>query len=68
MASVLKEVARETKGRAVIGLVMVSDRELTRAFAITRIPAIFVVRNAEVTASFLGVVPKGRIEQALRGS
>ncbi|MEW6530849.1 MAG: thioredoxin family protein [Thermodesulfobacteriota bacterium] len=68
MASVLKEVAGETKGRAVIGLVMVSDRELVRTFAVSGIPAIFVVRNAEVTASFVGVVPKSQIEQALRGS
>jgi len=68
MASVLNEVAGETKGRAVVGLVMVTDRELVRAFGIRKIPAIFVVRNAQVTASFVGFVPKAKIEQALRGS
>lgn len=47
---------------------MVTDRELVRAFGIRKIPAIFVVRNAQVTASFVGFVPKAKIEQALRGS
>jgi thioredoxin 1 len=66
MASVLDEVAGETKGRAAIGLVMVNDRELARTFGIKRIPAIFVIRNGEITASFVGVVPKMAIYQALK--
>lgn len=66
MVSVLNEVAGETKGRAIIGLVMATDRELVRTFGIRKIPAIFVVRNAEITASFIGLVPKKAIEQALR--
>ncbi len=68
MESVLNEVARETKGRAVIGLVMITDRELVRTFGIRKIPTIFVVRNSQITASFVGVVPKAQIQQALRGS
>jgi thioredoxin 1 len=68
MVSVLNEVARETKGKAVVGLVMTTDRELVRMFGITKIPTIFVLRNTEVTASFVGVIPKARIQQALRGS
>ncbi len=66
MASVLGEMAGETKGRAVIGLVMVSERDLTRAFEITKIPTIFVVRNAQVVASFVGLVPKGQLEKVLK--
>jgi thioredoxin 1 len=66
MASVLNEVAGETKGRAIVGLVMVTDRELARMFGIRKIPTIFVMRNAVVTASFVGVVPKKAIEQVLR--
>jgi thioredoxin 1 len=68
MESVLNEVARETKGRAVVGLVMTTDRELVRTFGIRRIPSIFVVRNGQITASFVGMVPKAQIQQALRGS
>ena len=66
MVSVLNEVAGETKGRAIVGLVSATDRELVRTFGIRKIPTIFVVRNAEITASFIGLVPKKTIEQALR--
>jgi thioredoxin 1 len=66
MVSVLNEVAGETKDRAIVGLVMATDRELVRIFGIRKIPAIFVVRNAEITASFIGLVAKKEIEQALR--
>jgi thioredoxin 1 len=68
MASVLSEVAGETRGRAVVGLVMVSERELVSAFGIRKIPTIFVVRNAEITASFVGVVPKAQIHKILNDS
>ncbi len=68
MASVLSEVAGETRGKAVVGLVMVSERELVSAFGIRKIPTIFVVRNAEVTASFVGVLPKAQIHKILNDS
>jgi thioredoxin 1 len=68
MASVLMEVAGETKGKAIVGLITVSDRELVRTFGITRIPTIFVLRNAEIRASFVGVVPKAQIQQLLKGT
>jgi thioredoxin 1 len=66
MASVLNEVAGETKGQAIVGLISTTDRELTRMFGIRKIPTIFVVRNKQVTASFIGLVPKKTIEEALR--
>ncbi len=66
MASVLSVVAGDTKGQAIIGLISTTDRELTRMFGIRRIPTIFIVRNTEITASFVGIVPKQEIEQALR--
>jgi thioredoxin 1 len=68
MESVLNEVARETKGKAVVGLVMTSDRELVRAFGIRKIPTIFIVRNAQITASFVGVLPKAQVHRLLTGS
>jgi thioredoxin-like negative regulator of GroEL len=66
MASVLAEVARETKDQAIVGIVMTSDRELVRTFAIKKIPTTFVLRNAELKASFVGVVPKSQIKLALK--
>jgi thioredoxin 1 len=68
MESVLNEVARETKGKAVVGLVMTSDRELVRAFGIRKIPTIFIVRNAQIAASFVGVLPKAQVHRLLTGS
>ncbi len=68
MESVLNEVARETKGKAIVGLVMTTDRELVRTFGISKIPTIFVLRNTQISASFVGIVPKAQIHQVLRGS
>ncbi len=66
MASVLTQLAGETKGKAIIGLVMATDRDLARTFGVSKIPTIFVVRNAEIKASFVGIVPKATLEQILR--
>lgn len=68
MASVLSEIARETEGRAIIGLVPIHDRELVRIFGIKRIPTIIVIRDTQLTASFVGIVPKAQIERLLKGT
>ncbi len=62
----MTEVARETKDKAVIGLVMVSDRELVRTFNIRRIPEIYIVRNNQISAKYTGVVPREKIMQELK--
>jgi thioredoxin-like negative regulator of GroEL len=68
MASVLNEVAGETKGKAIIGLVESSDKELARMFGVRAIPTIVVVRNTQIDGSFVGVVPKEQIHRLLKGS
>jgi thioredoxin len=65
MASVIREVASETKGKAVIGIVMTTERDLVRTFNIRAIPATFIVRNGQIVESFVGVTPKGRIMKLL---
>jgi len=65
MVSVLKEVAKETKGKAVVGIVMTTERDLVRTFNIRRIPATYVIRNGEMVESFVGAVPKKRIKDLL---
>jgi len=47
---------------------MVNDQELVRTFGITKIPTVFVVRNAQVTATFVGIVPKAEIKRLLTES
>jgi thioredoxin-like negative regulator of GroEL len=68
MASVLNEVAGETKGSAIVGLVMVQDRELAQMFGVRKIPTIVILRNTQITGSFVGVVPKEQIRQLLKGA
>ncbi len=68
MASVLNEVAGETKGKAIIGLVASSDQDLARMFGVRAIPTIVIVRNTQISGSFVGVVPKEQIHQLLKGS
>jgi thioredoxin 1 len=66
MASVLSELATETKGKAIVGIVMVSQRDLVRAFGVSKIPTTFVIKNTEIISSFIGVVPKGKIQDTLK--
>lgn len=66
MASVLTDVAKQTRGKAVIGLVMVSDKELVRTFGISKIPATFVVRDAQIAESFVGTASKEKIAKLLQ--
>jgi thioredoxin-like negative regulator of GroEL len=68
MASVLSKVARETKGQAIVGLVPATDNVLARMFGVRRIPTVIVVRNAQITASFIGVIPKEAVEKLLNES
>lgn len=65
MASVLNEVAKETEGKAVIGLVMTTERDLVRTFGIRKIPTTYLVRNAQIAESFVGTAPKEKIKNLL---
>lgn len=62
----MKELAGDMKGRAIIGLVRESERELFKAFGVKGIPAIFVMRNAEVRHSFLGTQNKDFLAKVLK--
>jgi thioredoxin-like negative regulator of GroEL len=66
MASTLTEVAGETKDKVIIGLVMVNDGKLVKAFGIRSIPAVFLVRNGEVVTSFVGSKPKAEVYRILK--
>jgi len=66
MASVLHQVAKETKGKAVVGIVLVTERDLVRTFGIRKIPATFIVRNGQIAESFIGTAPKEKITKLLQ--
>lgn len=63
---VLEEVARDLSGRAVIGKLDTDKNLIARRFGISRIPALFVIRDGEIKDSFFGVVPKETIVKALK--
>jgi thioredoxin 1 len=63
---ILTEVAKDLSGRAVIGKLNTDKNLIARRFGISRIPAVFIIRDGEIKNSFFGVVPKETIVQALR--
>jgi thioredoxin 1 len=66
MDPALQELARDFKGKAVIGKVNTDKNLIARRFGIQRIPAIFIIRHGEIKDVFYGVVEKERMVKALK--
>ncbi len=66
MDPTLEEIAREFKDRVIVGKLNTDNNMIARRFGITRIPALFVIRNGEIKESFFGVVSKDTLHRALR--
>jgi thioredoxin 1 len=62
---VIEEVAKELQGRAIIGKLNTDKNLIARRFGITKIPAIFIIRDGEIKNAFYGVVPTETIVKAL---
>ena len=62
---IIEEVAKELKDRAIIGKLNTDKNMIARRFGITKIPAIFIIRDGEIKNAFYGVVPKETIVKAL---
>ena len=65
MESVMEDLADDMRGKAVIGKVYDSERELFRAFRVRGIPTFFVIRYGEVKQSFRGTTPARTLMKAL---
>lgn len=63
---ILEELAAELKGKAVIGKIDTDKNLIARRFGITKIPAIFVIKDGEVKGSFFGVVPKETLVKVMK--
>jgi thioredoxin 1 len=63
---VLEEVARDLKGKAIIGKVNTDKNLIGRKFGVSKIPALFIIRDGEIKNAFYGVVPKETIIKALQ--
>lgn len=62
---IIEEVAKELSGRAIVGKLNTDKNLIARRFGITKIPAIFIIRDGEIKNAFYGVVPKETILKAL---
>lgn len=63
---ILEEVAKDLSGRAVIGKLDTDKNLMARRFGISKIPALFIIRDGEIKDSFFGVVSKETIVKALK--
>lgn len=63
---ILEEVAKDLSGRAVIGKLDTDKNLIARRFGISKIPALFIIRDGEIKDSFFGVVSKETIVKALK--
>lgn len=54
MDSVLKQLAKDFEGRAVVGKIYDNERDLMSAYKIKGLPTIMVVRDGEIKEWFLG--------------
>lgn len=63
---ILEELAKDFKGRAVIGKVNTETQLIARRFGIQKLPTVVVIRDSEIKKTFFGVVPKETMEKALK--
>jgi thioredoxin-like negative regulator of GroEL len=66
MESVLVEIGKELPGQVTIVKVTQDQRKLFKSFEVSALPAVVVIRNAEVKKSYLGMVPKEILIQDIR--
>ncbi len=66
LAPIIAEVANEVKDKAVVGRLDTDKNLVSRKLGISRIPAVWIVKDGKVKSSFYGVVPKETILKALR--
>ena len=62
---VIDEVATELCGQAVVGKLNTDKNLISRRFGISRLPALFVIKDGEIKRAIYGVVPKETIVDAL---
>ncbi len=65
---VIEELAKDFRGKAVIGKIDTDKNLIARKFGLKQIPAVFVIRDGEIRDSFYGVPSKERMARALRES
>jgi len=62
----LDELATDMAGKAIIGIIPQSERELFRTYGVKGIPATFIWHNAQVKQSYVGFRDKGFLAKSLK--
>lgn len=65
---VIEQLAKDFRGKAVIGRLNTERNMIARRFGVKRIPAVFIIRDGEIKDAFYGVVSKEKMAKALRDS
>jgi thioredoxin-like negative regulator of GroEL len=66
MESVLEQLAADMEGKAIVGIIPQSERELFRTFGVRGIPATFILYNSEVKQSYVGFQNKELLAKSLK--
>ncbi len=66
MESVLEQLAADMEGKAIVGIIPQSERELFTAFGVRGIPATFILYNSEVKQSYVGFQSKEVLTGSLK--
>jgi len=68
MEPVLKEVAGEMAGKAVVGKIDIDENaEIANRFGIRSVPSMLIFSNGEVADRIVGITPKRTILEKLNG-
>ena len=67
MSPIIEEIAEELGEKAKVGKVNSDENmELAQKYGIMSIPTIMIIKNGEVTKTFVGVTSKSEIEEAIK--
>jgi thioredoxin len=63
---IIEQLAKDFRGKAVIGRLNAETNMIARRFDVKRIPTVFIIRDGEIKDAFYGVVSKEKMAKALR--
>ena len=62
----MEQLAEDMEGKAIVGIIRESERELFRTFSVKRVPTTFILYNAEVKQSYTGFQGKELLAKSLK--
>ncbi len=65
MDSVFEELAKQFEGKAVVGRINNSEKDLFQVFGVRLLPTIYLIRNAEIKETMVGMQTKQHLNTIL---